>query len=201
VWSDEMSENCLFCKIGAKEIPAKLVYEDDDAFAFEDISPQAPTHILVCPRKHFAALHDASPEDQALLGKFSLWPQTWQNSGIFCPAIVRSLITAAAPANRSFTSIFICLVEEISAGPQGTEPCLGALPCLSRLWLRFLLATLVREFVQFLLCKGDRMFTVKSKIKTRFAGAVLVVLSPTALLAQQPEKQTPAANAVPGMLT
>ncbi len=67
-----MSEDCLFCKIGGKEIPAKLVYEDDDVFAFEDISPQAPTHILICPRKHLAALHDALPHDQALLGKLQL---------------------------------------------------------------------------------------------------------------------------------
>lgn len=67
-----MSESCLFCKIGAKEIPAKLVYEDEEAFAFEDISPQAPTHILICPRKHFAGLHDAAAEDQALLGKMQL---------------------------------------------------------------------------------------------------------------------------------
>ena len=64
-----MDENCLFCKIAAKKIPAKLVFEDDHVFAFEDISPQAPTHILICPKKHFAALHDATPEDQALLGK------------------------------------------------------------------------------------------------------------------------------------
>jgi histidine triad (HIT) family protein len=64
-----MDENCLFCKIAAKKIPAKLVFEDDQVFAFEDISPQAPTHILICPKKHFAALHDAAPEDQALLGK------------------------------------------------------------------------------------------------------------------------------------
>lgn len=67
-----MSESCLFCKIGTKEIPVKLVYEDEETFAFEDISPQAPTHILICPRKHFAALHDASAEDQALLGKMQL---------------------------------------------------------------------------------------------------------------------------------
>jgi histidine triad (HIT) family protein len=64
-----MDENCLFCKIATKKIPAKLVFEDDHVFAFEDISPQAPTHILICPKKHFAALHDAAPEDQALLGK------------------------------------------------------------------------------------------------------------------------------------
>jgi histidine triad (HIT) family protein len=67
-----MDETCLFCKIGAKKISSKLVYEDDEIFAFEDISPQAPTHILICPRKHFATLHDAAPEDQAVLGKLQL---------------------------------------------------------------------------------------------------------------------------------
>src|SRR5450432_3955882 len=67
-----MSESCLFCKISAKEIPAKLVYEDEDAFAFDDINPQAPTHVLICPRKHFASLVEAAPEDQALLGKLQL---------------------------------------------------------------------------------------------------------------------------------
>src|SRR2546422_17769 len=48
-----MSADCLFCKIAAKQIPSKIVYEDPELFAFEDISPQAPTHILICPRKHF----------------------------------------------------------------------------------------------------------------------------------------------------
>ena len=67
-----MDPNCLFCKIGAKQIPAKLVYEDDDVFAFEDINRQAPTHILICPRKHFVALHNAELGDQALLGKLQL---------------------------------------------------------------------------------------------------------------------------------
>jgi histidine triad (HIT) family protein len=67
-----MDPNCLFCKIGAKQIPAKLVYEDDDVFAFEDINPQAPTHILICPKKHFASLEDATPEEQAVLGKIAL---------------------------------------------------------------------------------------------------------------------------------
>jgi histidine triad (HIT) family protein len=67
-----MDENCLFCKIIAKKIPSKIVYEDEDLVAFEDINPQAPTHILICPRKHFSALHDASYEDQAILGKMQL---------------------------------------------------------------------------------------------------------------------------------
>ncbi len=61
-----MSADCLFCKIAAKKIPSKIVYEDPDLFAFEDISPQAPTHILICPRKHFESLTEAAPEDQAV---------------------------------------------------------------------------------------------------------------------------------------
>jgi histidine triad (HIT) family protein len=67
-----MSTDCLFCKIAAKKIPAKLVYEDADLFAFEDIDPQAPTHILLCPRKHFASLHEAAGGEQAVLGKLQL---------------------------------------------------------------------------------------------------------------------------------
>ncbi len=67
-----MSADCLFCKIGAKQIPSKIVFEDPDLFAFEDISPQAPTHVLICPRKHFESLNDATLEDQAMLGKLQL---------------------------------------------------------------------------------------------------------------------------------
>lgn len=67
-----MSADCLFCKIAAKEIPSKVVYEDADIFAFEDISPQAPTHILLVPRKHFVSLDNASAENQAIIGKLHL---------------------------------------------------------------------------------------------------------------------------------
>jgi histidine triad (HIT) family protein len=67
-----MSADCLFCKIAAKKIPAKIVYEDEDVFAFEDIGPQAPTHILICPRKHFASLNEATQEDAAVIGKMHL---------------------------------------------------------------------------------------------------------------------------------
>jgi histidine triad (HIT) family protein len=69
---ESMSANCVFCKIAAKQIPSKTVYEDAELFAFEDISPQAPTHILVCPRKHVESLDEATAEDQAVLGKLQL---------------------------------------------------------------------------------------------------------------------------------
>ena len=61
--------DCLFCRIGRKEIPSKIVYEDPEIFAFEDIAPQAPTHILVCPRKHWVTLGDVKSEESALLGR------------------------------------------------------------------------------------------------------------------------------------
>src|SRR3972149_179454 len=61
--------DCIFCKIGRKEIPGKLVYEDAELFAFEDLAPQAPTHILICPRKHVVSLSDASADDAEGLGR------------------------------------------------------------------------------------------------------------------------------------
>jgi histidine triad (HIT) family protein len=67
-----MSADCLFCQIAAKQIPAKIVYEDPEIFAFVDIGPQAPTHLLICPRKHIASLQDASAEDTAMLGRIQL---------------------------------------------------------------------------------------------------------------------------------
>ena len=59
-------KDCLFCKIARGEKPAKKVYEDDEIFAFHDINPQAPTHILLIPKQHLETIEDASPE---MLGK------------------------------------------------------------------------------------------------------------------------------------
>jgi len=67
-----MSEDCLFCKIIAGDIPSNKVYEDEDVYAFHDISPAAPTHILIIPKKHIAAVKDASAEDSRLLGALVL---------------------------------------------------------------------------------------------------------------------------------
>ncbi|MEM7772434.1 MAG: histidine triad nucleotide-binding protein [Cyanobacteria bacterium P01_E01_bin.6] len=67
-----MSEDTLFGKIIRREIPADIVYEDDLALAFRDISPQAPVHVLVIPKKPIPKLADAVPDDQALLGHLLL---------------------------------------------------------------------------------------------------------------------------------
>ena len=60
-------ENCLFCKIVEGQIPAKIVYQDQDVVAFADINPQAPQHVLFIPRRHIASVTDITPEDGAVL--------------------------------------------------------------------------------------------------------------------------------------
>ena len=65
-----MKEDCLFCNIIDKKIPAKLVYEDDKVVAFNDISPQAPVHVLIVPRQHIDTLNDL--EDTNLVGHMIL---------------------------------------------------------------------------------------------------------------------------------
>lgn len=64
--------DCLFCKIVAGQIPSKKVYEDDKVFAFEDINPQAPTHVLIVPKQHLKGLKEAQPEDAEMLGYLQL---------------------------------------------------------------------------------------------------------------------------------
>ena len=64
--------NCLFCRIAAGDIPAKIAYQDEDVVAFHDINPQAPLHVLVIPRKHIATINDLQADDAALVGKLFL---------------------------------------------------------------------------------------------------------------------------------
>lgn len=62
-------ENCLFCRIVRGEIPSRKVYEDDEVFAFHDIQPQRPLHLLVVPKRHIASLADVSESDEPTLGR------------------------------------------------------------------------------------------------------------------------------------
>ena len=61
--------DCLFCKIVTGEIPSTKVYEDDELFAFEDIHPQAPVHVLIIPKKHIATLNDVTRQDSPMVGR------------------------------------------------------------------------------------------------------------------------------------
>lgn len=62
-----MSE-CLFCRIVARTIPSKIVFEDDVAVAFEDVNPQAPVHVLVVPRRHVGSIAELQAADAGLMG-------------------------------------------------------------------------------------------------------------------------------------
>lgn len=65
-------EDCIFCKIVSGEIPAKKLYEDDKVIAFEDLTPKAPVHILIIPKKHLATSLEAKEGDKGLMGHLFL---------------------------------------------------------------------------------------------------------------------------------
>ncbi len=61
--------DCIFCKIGAKQIQSMQVYEEEDLLAFRDINPQAPVHILIIPKKHFTSVNEMDAVDAGLIGR------------------------------------------------------------------------------------------------------------------------------------
>lgn len=86
--------DCLFCQIAEKSLPAKILYEDDEVVAFRDISPQAPMHVLVIPRRHIGTLNDLTHEDAALIGKV-----------ILC---AKAVVAEAGLADRGYRLVLNC---------------------------------------------------------------------------------------------
>ncbi|KLT72631.1 HIT family hydrolase [Neisseria arctica] len=75
--------DCIFCKIVEKDIPATIVYEDDEMLCFKDIQPAAPVHLLLIPKVHFDSLAHAAPEHEALLGRMMLKvPEIARSAGL-----------------------------------------------------------------------------------------------------------------------
>lgn len=64
-----MKENCIFCKIVSKDIPAQVVYEDNEILAFRDLDPQAPVHVLIIPKEHIPTVNDLNEKNEAIAGK------------------------------------------------------------------------------------------------------------------------------------
>jgi histidine triad (HIT) family protein len=74
---------CIFCKIIAGEIPSTKVYEDETVYAFRDINPQAPTHILVIPKEHFASVNEVTGENSSVVAHiFEVIPQIAAAEGL-----------------------------------------------------------------------------------------------------------------------
>ncbi|TEB07223.1 HIT-like protein [Pelotomaculum schinkii] len=65
-------QDCLFCKIIKKEIPAEIAYEDEQVLVFKDINPMAPVHLIIIPKKHIPALADMDEKDTFLMGQIQL---------------------------------------------------------------------------------------------------------------------------------
>jgi len=102
-------DNCIFCKIAARQIPAQVVFEDDEVLAFKDINPAAPVHLLVIPKQHIDTLSDATDAHTALLGKMlALAPRLAREHGVAA--------TVGADGKRSggFKTL-------INSGPNGGQ--------------------------------------------------------------------------------
>ena len=93
-----MSDSCLFCRIVRREIPAKVVHEDEHTLAFRDIDPKAPTHVLVIPKTHVPSLNEAT--DPEMLGRLMLAARTIAEAEGLLVDGYRAVLNTGANAGR-----------------------------------------------------------------------------------------------------
>ncbi len=111
--------DCLFCKIVSREIPGKIVYEDEQALAFRDINPVAPTHVLVVPKKHIATIDDVSESDEALMGHlFRAASKVAEAEGLTARGY-RTVMNCGAGAGQS---VFHVHLHVVGGKPLGWPP-------------------------------------------------------------------------------
>lgn len=103
-------DNCLFCKIIAGEIPSELVYEDDVCIAFNDISPQAPTHLLIVPREHVESLDKARNRHQETLGYMLLIAAEIARENGFAESGYRTVINTNSDGGQTVFHLHIHLL-------------------------------------------------------------------------------------------
>jgi histidine triad (HIT) family protein len=103
-----MADQCLFCRIVQREIPATLVAETEDCVAFRDISPQAPVHVLIVPREHVPSLNDAT--DPAMVGRLSLLAAEIAKREGISAAGYRTVINTNADAGQTVFHIHLHLL-------------------------------------------------------------------------------------------
>ena len=99
-------EDCIFCKIANKQIPSEFIYEDDYAVAFNDLSPQAPFHVLVIPKKHYASLADLD-DKEVLGGLMNAVRETAKKLGL---SDYRTVINTGAQAGQTVFHIHVHLL-------------------------------------------------------------------------------------------
>lgn len=109
---------CLFCRIIKKEIPGRLVYEDPNIVAFEDINPQAPVHILVVPRKHIDSLMNLNPEDKEVMGTLFVVANNLAKTHNLIPSGFRTVINTGPEGGQTVYHLHVHLL----GGRQMTWP-------------------------------------------------------------------------------
>ena len=103
-------DQCIFCRIVERSLPAKIVFEDDEIVAFEDTHPQAPVHTLIVPRKHLKSLNDATPNDAPLLGRlFVVAAQLARERGLETHGY-RAVINTGSWAGQSVSHLHLHLL-------------------------------------------------------------------------------------------
>lgn len=102
--------DCLFCKIRDGQIPAKIVHRDDVCLAFEDIRPQAPTHVLFIPLQHLATVNDISPDDRERVGHLFLAAAKFAKERGHADAGYRLVMNCNADAGQTVFHIHLHLL-------------------------------------------------------------------------------------------
>jgi histidine triad (HIT) family protein len=103
-----MATDCLFCRIIQKEIPSTIVAEDDHSFAFRDINPQAPTHVVIIPREHVASLNEA--DNAAMLGRLTLMAAAIARKEGLAERGYRTVINTNADAGQTVFHVHLHLI-------------------------------------------------------------------------------------------
>ena len=111
--------DCIFCKIAAGTLPAKLVHEDEEVVAFRDLNPQAPVHVLVIPRRHIATVNDLQAADAGLVGKLFLVAQKVAKAEAVGEPGYRLVMNTNAQAGQSVFHIHLHL---LGGRPMGWPP-------------------------------------------------------------------------------
>lgn len=110
--------DCLFCRIIAGEIPATIVFQDDAVVAFRDITPQAPMHVLVIPRRHVGSLNDLTEADDALVGRLVRTAAAIAQQHGYGPAGYRTVVNCNADAGQTVFHVHVHML----AGRKMTWP-------------------------------------------------------------------------------
>lgn len=113
-------EDCIFCKIVAGELPTEPLYEDDDVVAFADVSPQAPVHALIVPKKHLADVDKLDEEDAAVAGRLIMTAQRLARRLGISASGYRLVINTGADATQTVPHLHVHLL-----GGRPLEPRLG----------------------------------------------------------------------------